>query len=262
MSIAKTFKDLAIMREGGKKLGGILEQLLLFSVTGTNLLAIEKEAQRLIGESGGTPSFETVEGYRWATCLCINEEVVHGIPKDYALIDGDVLTIDIGLLYGGLHTDTAWTKIIQNSKVKSQNFEEKEKFLKTGEDALWKAIEKARAGNRIGHISESIQTSVEGSGYGIVRSLVGHGVGRQLHEPPQVPGYLKGPVEQTLLLEEGMTIAIEIIYAEGNPAIEYSNTDGWTIATQDKSLTAVFEHTIRITGSDPEVLTLNVIEGL
>ncbi len=262
MNLVKTHDELHIMREGGRKLGSILQNLLDFSQPDINLLDIEREAQRLIKESGGTPSFETVDGYKWATCLCINEEVVHGIPKDYLLKDGDILTIDIGLLYQGLHTDTAWTKLVKSrkSQVESDS-SEVEAFLNVGQHALWQAIAQAKIGNHIGHISESIQTSIEGAGYGVVRSLVGHGVGTKLHEPPQVPGYVRGAITDTLPLEAGMTIAIEIIYTKGKPAIEYSNTDGWTIATQDKSLTAVFEHSVLITDTNPEVLTLNVIEG-
>src|SRR3989344_5567188 len=130
----KTPEELASMREGGKKLGVILQKLLDYSKSGISLLEIEKLADRLINESGGTASFKTVEGYKWATCLCVNDVVVHGIPTDYILNDGDVLTIDVGLLYKGFHTDTAWTKEVksQKSKVKSKD---KEQFLRIGEEA-------------------------------------------------------------------------------------------------------------------------------
>ncbi len=254
MIVTKTPGEIAIMREGGQKLGGILEQLLALAIPGENLLHIESEAQRLIKEAGGTPSFQTVAGYKWATCLCINEAVVHGIPKDYLLQDGDILTIDVGMLYKGFHTDIAWTKEVksQKSKVKSEDIE---KFLQVGQDALWKAIDQARVGNRIGHISKTIQEIIEGAGYGIVRTLVGHGVGRQLHEAPQIPGYLRVPVEETPELTIGMTLAIEIIYAMGGGAVVYPNDDGWTIATKDQSLSAVFEHTVAITSAEPSILT-------
>ncbi|MBI3576431.1 type I methionyl aminopeptidase [Candidatus Gottesmanbacteria bacterium] len=257
MNAVKTSDELVMMREGGQKLGRILEQLLNLAIPGGNLLHIESEAQRLIKEAGGTPSFQTVAGYEWATCLCINEAVVHGVPKDYILKAGDVLTIDVGILYKGFHTDTAWTKLIQNSNPPAggQNYEEKEKFLKIGEEALWKAIAQVKAGNRVGHISKVIQEAIEGAGYGIVRTLVGHGVGIELHEAPQIPGYLRIPIEETLELLAGMTIAVEIIYAMGSGAVEYPNDDGWTIATKDRSLSAVFEHTVAITAGEPELLT-------
>lgn len=251
MNAIKTSEELELMREGGKKLGAILEQLLVLATPGENLLHIESEAQRLIKEAGGTPSFQTVAGYKWATCLCVNDEVVHGIPKDYVVNEGDVLTIDVGLLYKGFHTDTAWTKLMGND-------EEKKRFLKTGEEALWKSIAQARVGNRIGHISQTTQEIIERAGYGIVRTLVGHGVGKELHEAPQIPGYLRVPIEDTLELTVGMTIAVEIIYAMGSGAVVYPNDDGWTIATKDKSIAAVFEHTVAITTGEPELLTTTV----
>lgn len=257
MSLVKSPEDLISMREGGRKLGTILQKLLDYSVPGISLSQIEAEANRLIAESGGTPSFKTVEGYRWATCLCINEVVVHGIPSNYKLVEGDVLTIDIGLLYKGFHTDTAWTKIIkaQNPKSKAQNEDAKEKFLQTGEEALAQAIARAKAGNRVGDISEAIQSTIEGAGYSIVKSLVGHGVGRELHEPPQIPGFVRGDKGNTPLLTAGMTIAIEVIYAQGSGNVVYANDDGWTIETRDRSLSAVFEHSVEITADGALVLT-------
>lgn len=247
--IVKTKEEIAIMREGGAKLGGILVQLLEFAQVGITLPALESLADELIIKAGGTASFKTVKGYKWATCLCVNDVVVHGIPNAYTLKDGDLLTIDVGILYQGFHTDTAWTKSIG-----FQN-EETKKFLKTGEDALWQAIAQAKPGNRVGHISQTIQRLVEGAGYGIVKTLVGHGVGRELHEAPQIPGFLKGPVDQTQKLEKGMTIAVEVIYAMGMGSVVYSNNDGWSIGTKDGSLSAVFEHTLAITATDPIVLT-------
>jgi methionyl aminopeptidase len=244
----KTPEEIIIMREGGKKLGTILEDLLAFSQPGVVLMDIEKRACELIEKSGASASFKTVPGYSWATCLNVNEVVVHGIPTSYALRDGDVLTIDIGLLYKGFHTDTAGTKIIGSSK-------KNEEFLRIGKLALERAIEQARIGNRIGDISKVVQETIEGAGYSIVKSLVGHGIGRDLHEEPQIPNYLRGAIENTLPLKEGMTIAIEPIYAAGHGEIIYENTDGWTLATRDRSLTSVFEHTLAITAKGPCVLT-------
>ncbi len=246
----KSPEEIAIMREGGQKLGKILEELLDFSQPGVTLNQIESEANRLIFLSGGTASFKTVADYRWATCLCVNDGIVHGIPTDYMLLDGDNLTIDIGLLYKGFHTDTAWAKIVGKKHDPG-----KEKFLKTGEDTLWKAIEQAKIGNHIGDISQVIQTGVEGVGFSVVKSLVGHGVGRELHEEPQVPGYTRGKIENTPELIEGMVIAIEIIYAMGRGEAVYAGDDGWTISTRDGSLAAVFEQTLAIQPGGPSVLT-------
>src|SRR5688572_31779793 len=134
----KTPKEIETMREGGAKLGSILHKLLALAQPGVKLLDIDAQADTLIAQSGGTPSFKTVKGYKWATCLCVNEVVVHGIPTDYVLQDGDVLTIDIGLVYGGFHTDTAWTKIV--GKDTSPAATEKERFLSVGQEALTKAI--------------------------------------------------------------------------------------------------------------------------
>ncbi len=251
----KTSAEIADMREGGRRLGTILEELLNYSKPGVILTDIEKKADELITQNGATASFKTVQGYHWATCLNVNEVVVHGIPSAYILKEGDVFTIDIGLIYKGFHTDTAGTKIVKSEKSKVKGYEEKEKFLKIGKLALERGIEQAGPGNRIGDISKVVQDTIEGAGYSIVKSLVGHGVGRELHEEPQVPNYLRGAIENTLLLKEGMTIAIEPIYAMGRGEIVYENDDGWTLATRDRSLTSVFEHSIAIMANGPIVLT-------
>ncbi len=253
----KTPEEIAVMREGGKRLHGILQKLLEASTPGVSLLDIDALADELIATSGGTASFKTVKGYKWATCLCVNEVVVHGIPTSYRLKDGDILTIDIGLVYQGLHTDTAWTKIITNNESGIMN-NEKKHFLEIGKKALERGIGQAKAGNRVGNISKVIQETIEGAGYSIVKSLVGHGVGRELHEEPQVPNYQRGAIENTPVLQEGMTIAVEPIYAMGRGEIVYENDDGWTLATRDRSLTAVFEHSIAITEENPIVLTQGV----
>jgi methionyl aminopeptidase len=243
-------------REGGKKLGVILQDLLEIAQTGVSLITIEERAQEYIKAAGGTPSFQTVEGYRWATCLCVNEDVVHGIPTDYVLQTDDILTIDVGMVYGGYHTDTAWTKRIIVNKNSSAVPDAVDTFLKVGQDTLWQAIAQARVGNRIGHISHAIQSGIEQAGYSVVKALVGHTVGRELHEMPQVPGYVRGGLARTPILKAGMTLAIEVIYAQGHGDIVYANDDGWTITTRDGSLSGTFEHTILVTeGNKPEVLT-------
>ncbi len=242
----KTHEEIKIMREGGSKLGTILQNLLSFAQPGVRLLDIDTEADRLIDASGGTPSFKTVSGYKWATCLCVNEVVVHGIPTPYVLKEGDVLTIDAGLIYKGFHTDTAWTKIVGAAD---------SPFLKIGQEALAKAIDLARIGKRVGDISASTQGIIEGAGYSLVKTLVGHGVGHELHEDPQIPNYLRGAIENTYQFQGGETIAIEPIYVMGQGAVVYENNDGWTLATRDRSIAAVFEHSIAITENGPIVLT-------
>lgn len=252
MKSENTNQKITAMREGGAVLGAILDELLDIAAPGIALLELEQIAQKRIKAAGMKPSFSTVADYQWATCLCVNDVIVHGIPTNYVLTEGDLLTIDIGLINRGYHTDTAWSKVIGGPGYRVKP--DVEKFLATGKEALQKAIGEARHGNHVGHISKMLQTIVEGAGYGIVRPLVGHGVGKTLHEEPQIPGFLKGAIEKTPKLISGMTVAIEVIYTMGNPTVYY-HEDGWSIATRDHSLSAVFEQTIAITEKEPIILT-------
>lgn len=249
----KSPKEISLMKEGGAKLNKILMDLMDFSIVGKTLLEIEDRAQNLIKDAGGKPSFVTVQDYHWATCLCVNDVIVHGIPTKYKLTENDKLTVDIGMIYGDLHTDTAWTKIV--SSVTPKEDSPAIKFLKVGEETLNKAIQQAIGGARVGNISQVIQENIEGAGYSIVKSLVGHGVGKELHEMPQIPGFLRGKIQNTPELVPGMTIAIEIIYAMGKGDIIYASDDGWSIATRDGSLAACFERTIAISEGKPVILT-------
>lgn len=249
----KTPQEIEIMRDGGKRLGNVLQQLLEIAQPGVSLVEIDKKASELIASYDAVPSFTTVKGYKWPTCLCVNENVVHCIPTKRILQDGDVLTIDVGLIYKGFHTDTAWTKIVGTDT--SAEKESKEKFLQVGQQALSEAIKLATIGTHIGSISASTQQIIESAGYSIIKSLVGHGVGKELHEDPQVPNYVRGDYRNTYQFAGGETIAIEPIYVMGKPNVVYENSDGWTIATRDRSLAAVFEHSIAITENGPIVLT-------
>jgi methionyl aminopeptidase len=250
----KTKEEIAVMREGGKRLWEILQKLLDYSKPRVALLDIEKLALSEIEGSGGAASFKTVKGYRWATCLCVNEVVVHGVPTPYELRDGDIITIDIGLLYKGFHTDCAWTKIVGVDT--SPDKEKKVRFLKTGQKVLEEAMKLAKIGSRVGDISASNQKNIEGAGYNVVKSLTGHGVGRELHEDPQIPNFERGNAKNTYQFRGGETIAIEPIYAMGSGSIVYENDDGWTLATRDRSITAVFERSIAITENGPLILTI------
>ncbi len=250
----ETTEKIKTMQEGGHLLRNILDTLLSRVKAGVETSALDKLANDLITEAGGSPSFKTVRNYKWATCMCVNDEVVHGIPDDKLQL-GDLLCIDIGLLYKGYHTDTAKTVIVENNQKPVYKNPRLIKFLKTGQEALNKGISKAKINNRIGDISKIIQETVEGQDYSVVRSLVGHGVGKRLHEEPQIPGFLDVPIEATSIIKEGMTLAIEVIYNEGLPEVVYKNNDGWTIITKDGSLSAVFEHTIAITKSGQLLLT-------
>ena len=251
--ILKTDEEIKIMAEGGKKLGRILEEVIKKAKPGVGTRELDNFAEELIKKAGGRPSFKMVPKYKWATCLCVNEVVVHGIPNSYKLKEGDILGIDVGMYYKGFHTDTAWTLRVQNPKSKIQN--PNDKFLNTGIVALEKAIGVAKVGNYLGHISKTIQETIEDAGYSVVKSLVGHGVGRKLHEEPQIPGFLKGKIKVSAPLQIGMTLAIEVIYNQGGKEVVFKNDDGWTIATCDGKLSGLFEHTIAVTEKGPIILT-------
>lgn len=247
MVILKTKKELKIMCRAGQIAAGALEAVLKKAKPGVTTLALDKIAQDYIIKQGASPSFKEVSGYRHSICATPNEAVVHGIPTNYELKEGDVLGVDVGAYYRGFHSDTAKTILIGGKFA-----EEKKKFLLTGEKALKEAIKKAQVGNRIGDISATIQNIVEGEGFSVVRELVGHGVGRELHEDPLVPGF--GKKGSGLVLKEGMVIAIEVIYNRGSKAI-YLLSDGWTIVTRDKKVSGLFEQTVSITSNGPVVLT-------
>lgn len=241
--------ELKLMRQSGLITAKALKKALAAVKPEVNLLEIEKIAAGEITDLGAKLSFPTVGNYKWATCLTVNEELVHGIPRDYALKAGDILSIDIGALYKGWHTDAAWSVIVGG---KGEAESGKEKFLAVGEEALWKALKQAKSGNRVGDISEVIQQTVEGAGFSVSETLVGHGVGRQLHEDPIIPGL--GRKGTGVLLKTDMTIAIEVIYAKGNADVELA-TDGWTYVTKDKSLGGLFEMSVIIKEGQTEVLT-------
>ncbi len=250
----KSSKEIRIMQKGGKILSETLWEVLSHIKVGVSELELDQLAEKLIIEKGAEPGFKKVKGYNHSICVSTNEVVVHGIPTAYEFKEGDVVGIDCGVFYKGFHTDMAETIKVKSEKlkVKSNNIDE---FLEEGKKALEEAIKVAIVGNRIGHISKVIQNIVEGAGYSVVRSLIGHGVGKNLHEEPEVPGFLKGNISKTPKLKEGMTIAIEVIYNMGKSEVEYANKDGWTIKTKDGSLSGLFERTIEITKNSPRVLT-------
>lgn len=219
---------------------------------GVNLLDLERIATEEIKSLGGDSSFKSVPGYYWTTCLTVNNEVVHGIPRNIVLKKGDKFSVDLGAVFKDWHTDTAWSVEVGAAGKELSDKGSLTRFLAVGEEALWKGIKQAVDGNRIGDISEAIQETVESKGYHVVRSLVGHGVGRELHEDPEVPGFGKrgtGP-----LLKEGMTIAVEVIYTEGTEDVMLED-DQWTISSADGSPGGLFEMTLIVGKERPEVLT-------
>jgi len=239
------------MKEGGRKLAYVLQQVLQEAKPGVALWQLDSLAEELIKKQGGEPSFKTVRGYHWATCININEGVVHGIPGKYQLKEDDLVSLDVGILYQGLHTDMSRTVRVKEQEGRRAKEDE---FLKAGERALKKAIAVAKAGKRVGHISQAIEKEIRQAGFSPVEVLTGHGVGKKLHEDPLIPCLLLGGIEQTPLLKNGMTLAIEVIYAQGKPEVVLAD-DNWTIETADGKLSGLFEDTIAILQNQTLVLT-------
>ncbi len=252
----KNEEQIKIMAVSGHILAEALFETLKHVKPGVSEMELDKLAENIIIKKGGEPGFKKVPGYHNATCISTNDAVVHGIPSTYKLKEGDIIGIDCGVFYKGFHSDMSETVRVkpQASNFKPQK-DEVDKFLETGKKALEEGIKTAKPGNHVGDISKTIQNIVEGQGYSVVRSLVGHGVGRELHEEPEIPGYLIDPINKTPVLKEGMTIAIEVIYNMGKSDVVYGNDDGWTIKTEDGSLSGLFERTVAITKNGPVVLT-------
>jgi methionyl aminopeptidase len=212
-------------------------------VTTTELDAI---AEEFITAQGGYPTFKGYRGYPAATCISPNEMVVHGIPSPYELGDGDIVSVDIGVTLDGFVADSAYTFAVGEVSA------EAERLLEACQAALAAGVEQCRAGNRLSDISHAVQQATESAGFSVVRSLVGHGVGRSMHEDPQIPNY--GEPGRGPLLAEGMTFAIEPMINVGGPEI-YVHDDEWSISTADGSLSAHFEHTVAVTAGGPRILT-------
>ena len=195
----KTFEEIKIMQHGGHILATVLDEVMNAAVPGITELELDQLAEKRIRELGGEPGFMKVKGYHHTTCFSTNDVVVHGIPSNYVLKDGDAVGIDCGVFYKGFHTDMSESKRVGGTKNDAVD-----KFLKTGKNALEEAAKQAVMGNRIGHISQTIQRIVEKeAGYSVVRSLIGHGVGRELHEAPEVPGYLVGEYRKDSIVKRG-----------------------------------------------------------
>ncbi len=242
----KSEKQIEIMAEGGAKLARVREALYELINPGVTAMDIERAAVRLIANEGAEASFKKVPGYHWATCLNVDNVIVHGIPNKYVLKEGDLLSIDVGLYYQGYYTDTT-ANLIVGTPTPFQK-----KFLEVGQQALNAGIKKARAGQKVSDISRAIQEIIEGAGYKVVRELTGHGVGKKLHEEPYVPNFVEDGADS--VLKVGQTLAIEPMYTTGNGRIKIDK-DGWTIRTADGALAGQVEHTIAITEKGPVVLT-------
>jgi methionyl aminopeptidase len=250
MIIRKSAEELQIMSRAGTVVAqtlALVEEHLQPGITTGELDAI---AEEFIRSHGGEPTFKGYKGYPAATCLSPNAMVVHGIPGKMRLEDGDILSVDVGVTLDGFVADSAWTFPVGSISAEAH------RLLDTCQAALAAGIEQARAGNSVGDISRAVQAVTEEAGFSVIRSLVGHGVGRSMHEDPQVPNFVssyRGPE-----LQEGMTIAIEPMITAGGADV-YIHDDDWSISTSDGSLAAHFEHTVAVTAAGPQILTGNEV---
>ena len=254
MIIRKSAEELQIMSRAGTVVAqtlALVEEHLQPGITTGELDAL---AEEFIRSHGGVPTFKGYKGYPAATCLSPNSMVVHGIPGKVKLENGDILSVDVGVTLDGFVADSAWTYPVGAISPDAQ------RLLDVCKAALEAGIAEARPGNSVGDISRAVQTVTEDAGFSVIRSLVGHGVGRSMHEDPQVPNFVssyKGPE-----LKEGMTIAIEPMITAGGPDV-FIHDDDWSISTADGSLAAHFEHTVAVTAAGPRILTdTGVVEPL
>jgi methionyl aminopeptidase len=246
MITVKSPAELRTMRDAGKLLGETLAELAEGCVAGTSTNEIDKRADRLIRARGAIPGFKGYGGFPKSLCISVNEEVVHGIPGKRVIKDGDIVSLDCGLIYKGLWADSGLTVMV------GQVSPEAEKLVRTTREALQKGIEQARPGARVGDISAAVQRHVEAAGFTVVRNLCGHGIGREMHEDPNVPNY--GVAGTGPLLKPGHALAIEPMVNAGSPEVELLDDD-WTYVTADRRLSAYFEHTVLITEEGPVVAT-------
>jgi len=246
MITTKTQEEIKTIKEGGTILANVLKELEKMAKPGITTLELDRAAEALILSAGGKPAFKGYAGFPYSLCTSINENIVHGFPSKYALKEGDLLKLDLGVLYKGFNTDMATT--IAVGKV---SFEAK-RLINVTKKALRLGIKKAKVGNTIGDIGNTIQRFVEDQGFGVVRDLCGHGIGKEVHEDPKIPNFGKRQTGEKLV--EGMVICIEPMVTAGDYNLKKSD-DGYGYATKDNSLSAHFEHTIAITKKGPRILT-------
>lgn len=245
----KTAREIELMREAGRLLEIVHNQLGEFIKPGITTLDIDRLGEKLIRNLGCTPNFLHYNGYPASICVSVNDEVVHGIPnKRRVLQEGDIVSLDAGLIYKGYHSDAARTYAVGSVSKEAQQ------LIDVTRQSFFEGIKFARAGNHLNDISTAIAAYAEKFGYGVVRDLVGHGIGTHLHEDPQIPNYPKK--RRGIRLVPGMTLAIEPMINIGRADVEWMD-DEWTVVTQDGTLSAHYENTVLITDGEPEILTLN-----
>ena len=243
----KSPREIEFMREAGRIVAAVLRELASALRPGITTADLDRLAERLIREAGAEPAFKGYQGFPASICTSINDEVVHGIPSPRRVIrEGDVVSIDVGARYHGYHGDSAATFAVGAVSAEAR------RLLEVTRRSLEAGIAAARPGHRVGDVGHAVQQVVEAAGFSVVRDYAGHGIGRAMHEDPQVPNY--GRPGTGLRLRPGLVLAIEPMVNAGGPAVR-TDPDGWTVRTVDGSLSAHFEHTVLITEGEPEVLT-------
>lgn len=242
----KTGDEVELIKESAQILGKAHGEVARFVKPGVKTKKLDSIAEEFIRDHGGVPSFKNYNGFPATLCISVNEVVVHGFPGEYELKDTDIISVDCGVFYKGFHSDSAYTYPLEGVSAETLL------LLNRTYDSLFKGIEQAKAGNRIGDIAHAVQSYVESFGYGVVRELVGHGVGKDLHEDPEVPNY--GKRGKGVKLVSGMVVAIEPMINKGTKNV-VQERDGWTIRTSDRSPSAHFEHMVAIWEDRTEVLT-------
>ncbi len=246
MIILKNERDLEAMRPAAAVAGAVLNEVAAFVKPGVTTKEIDVFAASRIKHYGGKSAFLGYRKYPCQICISVNDQVVHGLAGPRRLVFGDIVSLDVGVVYNGYIGDTARTVAVGGCDAGAQ------RLMDVTEKALYEGIAQAIPGKRVSDISRAIQNYVEGNGFSVVREFVGHGVGRTMHEEPQVPNFVDQKCNQKL--RPGMTLAIEPMVNAGAPPVKILN-DGWTVVTQDGSLSAHFEHTVLITEGEPEIMT-------
>jgi methionyl aminopeptidase len=246
MIYKKSAEEIASMRRGAEILVRTFDRLEDALRPGVTTAELDAIAEETITSAGATPSFKGYRGFTGSICTSPNEVIVHGIPGPHVVEAGDIISLDVGVFFEGFHVDSAWTFPV--GEVSPETAE----LLKVTEASLDAAIARCRPGARLGDVGHAVEQTAEGAGFSVVREYVGHGVGRSLHEDPQIPNY--GPPGRREVLAPGMTLAIEPMVNAGGPGTR-ALSDGWTVVTADGSLSAHFEHTVAVTGDGVEVIT-------
>ena len=246
MIICKSPAEIAKMRESSALVADVLAELAAMVAPGVSTLDLDQEAERLVRAAGAEPAFKGYRGYPCTLCASVNEQVIHGIPNKRPMVEGDIVSLDMGVKKHGFFGDSAVTVPVGRVSDQAQL------LLRVTQEALEKGIEQVRLGGRVSDIGHAIQQHVEAHGFSVVREFVGHGIGASLHEEPQIANY--GEPGRGPRLAEGMTLAIEPMVNVGKPAVKML-ADGWTAVTRDGSLAAHFEHTVAVTKDGPLVLT-------